>query len=75
MLGRVLVLGGLAELVVRVVVVAQIRVVVDALLLGQQSDFVEDEVEDPLERVDFEVQVAGGDRGRCGRLVGGRAAG
>ena len=67
MLGRVLVLGGLAELVVRVVVVAQIRVVVDTLLLGQQSDFVEDEVEDPLERVDFAVQVAGGDRGRCGR--------
>ena len=67
MLGRVLVLGGLAELVVRVVVVALVRGVVDALLLGQQSDFVEDEVEDPLERVDFAVQVAGGDRGRCGR--------
>ena len=67
MLGRVLVLGGLAELVVRVVVVALVRGVVDTLLLGQQSDFVEDEVEDPLERVDFAVQVAGGDRGRCGR--------
>ena len=46
------------ELVVRLVIVAVVRVVVDVLLLDQQEDFAEDEVEDPLGRVDSAVQVA-----------------
>ena len=65
LLGRVLVE---AELVVRVVVVALVRIVVDTMVLDQQHDFAEDEVEDPLVRVDFTVQVAGG-QGAVRKLV------